>query len=352
MIDFPINLYCENVEEMKTLDLCRGDSDFRKVYIVDDGKQKIVVKHMSNTFTDRDRIEGWIRLMTVYRSLGIYCPSAVPTLRGELIYSYRENNRDYYIYAEEYAKYDTAEHIGKNKWEDDHGIPFYMADVMRALGKIANARLDVIDWHSAYCLLEPHSPPDTVDEGTECALNFSDYIKENLPEFYKRAQKLLALFYQNGEELKKVYSQLPISCFQGDLGASNVLLNEDLRFAGVIDFNLCGREPILNYTVREALWGVNDNRLYDENKCELYFYDQKLDDLRIRSFLKNMEYIEENYHYSELERSVFPILFRYMNSFWWNHIREIKKIKDDKEKVSKLLDWLEFQMTRDDIRLP
>jgi hypothetical protein len=41
-----------------------------------------------------------------------------------------------------------------------------------------------------------------------------------------------------------------------------------------------------------------------------------------------------------------------MNSFWWFHLEEIKLIKDDDSKITKLFDWLEYQMTRDDIRLP
>ena len=53
-----------------------------------------------------------------------------------------------------------------------------------------------------------------------------------------------------------MYSALPFSCFQGDLNESNILLDENGRFAGLLDFNLCGREPVLNYAVREALWGV------------------------------------------------------------------------------------------------
>ena len=62
--------------------------------------------------------------------------------------------------------------------------------------------------------------------------------------------------------------------------------------------------------------------------------------------------IEQYYSFSEFEKQVFPILFRYMNSFWWFHLDEIELIKEDEHKIVKLFDWLEHQMTRDDIRLP
>ena len=160
------------------------------------------------------------------------------------------------------------------------------------------------------------------------------------------------MFYKRQTEFSTVYSSLPTSCFQADLNDSNILLDENNHFVGFIDFNLCGKEPILNYAVREALWGVSDKRLFDEKNSRLYFYDNELDELRIKLFLENIGYIQENYEFNKLEKEVFPILFRYMNSFWWFHLDEIKLIKEDERKITQLFDWLEYQMTRDDIRLP
>ena len=160
------------------------------------------------------------------------------------------------------------------------------------------------------------------------------------------------MYYQRQKELKEIYYSLPTSCFQADLNDSNILLDSNYNFVGLIDFNLCGKEPILNYAVREALWSIADNRLIDENYRRLYFYDKKLDDLRIKLFLENISYIQETYSFSSLEKEAFPIIFRYINSFWWFHLDEIKLIKDDEKKLNQLFDHLEHQMTRDDIRIP
>ena len=65
--------------------------------------------------------------------------------------------------------------------------------------------------------------------------------------------------------------------------------------------------------------------------------------------LKNLDLCRGEQDY---RREAFPVLFRYMNSFWWFHLHEIELIRGDESKVEKLLDWLEYQMTRDDIRLP
>jgi hypothetical protein len=223
---------------------------------------------------------------------------------------------------------------------------------MRSLGKIASAKLDLLDWPSAYCLLELFCAPDTTDEATECAVAFVNYVRDNIPSYLPRAEMLLDTYYKRQEELREVYHLLPTSCFQADLNDSNILLDNDKNFVGLIDFNLCGKEPILNYAVREALWAISDKRLFGENDTRLYFYDEKLDDFRINLFLENIGYVRENYEFTDLEREVFPILFRYVNSFWWFHLNEIKLVKEDDNKINLIFDWLERQMTRDDIKLP
>ena len=353
IVEYPINFYCETeVSPFKTLDLCRGDDDYRKVYIVDDGHRKLVVKHLSNTFSDRRRIEGWFRLMEEYRRIGLYCPAVVPNLKGELLHCDTVDGRDYYIYAEEYSIYETAENIGREHCTDNCGHYGFTPDVLRSLGQIASAGLEILDWPSAYCLLVPFCAPDTTDEGTECAIAFEKYIRENIPQYSQRAKYLLELFFKRQAELRAVYHLLPTSCFQADLNDSNILLDENRNFAGLIDFNLCGREPNLNYAVREALWGISDKRLYGEKDSRLYFYDKELDDLRISLFLENMGYIQQTYSFTDLEREVFPILFRYLNTFWWFHLDELKLIKEDGAKIQQLFTWLEHQMNRDDIRLP
>jgi hypothetical protein len=353
VVEYPVSLYYDTeILDVQTLDLCRDDDDDRKIYIADDGNRKLVIKYFSNTFSDKRRIGGWFRLMEEYRKIGLYCPAVVSNRNGELIHCDIVNGRHYYTYAEEYAIYETAEHIGKDKYKDSQGHNCFTPDVMRSLGKIASAKLNIMDWPSAYCLLEPFCAPDTTDETTQCANMFVKYIRETLPAYLPRVEAILKMFYKRQEELSMVYPLLPTSCFQADLNDNNILLDEDNKFVGLIDFNLCGKEPILNYTVREALLGVSDKRLFGENGSRLYFYHKELDNLRIEMFLENMSYIQEHYEFTAFERNTFPILFRYINSFWWYHLDEIKLIREDDHKITQLLNWLEHQMTRDDIRLP
>lgn len=179
-------------------------------------------------------------------------------------------------------------------------------------------------------------------------------VKKHIPQYYEKARKLSDIFYTNQEKLRRIYYSLPVSCFQAALNDSNILVNENHEFAGLIDFNLCGKEPVLNYTIRECLWEIYDNLLYDaeQNWRGLYWYSEELDKLRIKLFLENVELISEYYNYSTMEHEAFPIIFRYINSIWWQHTKEIEKIKDDSKKIDSLFSFLEYQMTRDDIRLP
>lgn len=345
-MEYPLTLYYDvEVKDVEVKDSSHGDDDFRKAYIVNDGKTKIVIKYFSNSFSTETRIMGWFRLMDEYRKFGLYCPAIILNRHGELLHKHTVDGRDYYVYAEEFSPFQTAEQLDVEKRQ-------YMPDVLRSLGTIASKRLDFLDFPSAYCLLEPFAGVDTTDEETECALLFVDYIKKNLPQFLPRAEKLLNVFYQNQEECKKVYDALPTSCFQADLNSSNILLDDNLKFVGLFDFNLCGKEKNLNYAMREALWATYQSCLVDKDNNYIFYFDKKLDDLRMKCFLENMSYIQQTYTFNDEEKKAFPILLRYINTFWWYSLSDLEFFSQDTGKVERILDWFEFQMTRDDIMLP
>lgn len=182
-MEFPLTLYYDTeMIDIEVKDSSRGDSDFRKAYIVNDGESKIVIKYFSNSFSNQNRILGWFQLMEEYRKIGLYCPNIIPNRYGERLYKHTIDGRDYYIYAEEFAAFNTAAQLDVEKKQ-------YMPDVLRDLGTIASKRLDFLDFPSAYCLLEPFTNVDTTDDVTECALLFTEYIKNNLPQHLPRAKK-------------------------------------------------------------------------------------------------------------------------------------------------------------------
>ncbi len=70
----------------------------------------------------------------------------------------------------------------------------------------------------------------------------------------------------NRNELEQIYFKLPTSVFQADLNSTNLLLDDNGRFAGVFDFNLCGRDVFLNYLFREIHWQYDEEYLLETLK--------------------------------------------------------------------------------------
>ena len=145
------------------------------------------------------------------------------------------------------------------------------------------------------------------------------------------------------EIIEKVNNGIPFTVRLRSIGDISRKIKFDDMIKGKIEMS----ENVNDVVIYEDIV-----RLFGEKDSRLYFYDSDLDKLRIKLFLENIGYIQEYYEFNELEKEVFPILFRYMNSFWWFHLDEIALIKEDNSKIDKLFDWLEHQMTRDDICLP
>ena len=103
--------------------------------------------------------------------------------------------------------------------------------------------------------------------------------------------------------------------------------------------------------MREALWATYQDCLVDKDNNYIFYFDKTLDDFRMKAFLENMSYIQQTYTFSNEEKKAFPILLRYINTFWWFSLSELEFFSKDDSKVEKMLDWLEHQMTRDDITL-
>ncbi len=271
------------------------------MYIIESRTQKLVIKYTLNTFTDDERITGLLALTEAYNKLGIYCPQNIKTLSGNPYYKYEVTGKIYYIYAEEYARYQTAEYIGEDQYKNSDGVPRYYEGMFKSVGKVANAHLNVMQLPSAYCMLEPFCPPDTTDEQTECAELFFEYIYKNIPQFTAEADELKRIFYLIKDKISKVYHLFPTSCFQADLNQTNVLLDDNGFFAGLIDFNLCGKEPIINYVMRDALWRSN---IFDDGAF-LTLEEYEENDLKRRGlFLSNLQIINEEYHFSDIEREM------------------------------------------------
>ena len=305
---------------VQEIDTSRGEADFRAAFIADTAAGcKYVLKLADNDFTFPEKIAVWQRTADEYRRLGYYCPEIFRDKAGGFpLVDFRGHRCA--AYAEEFAPFRPVE----DRFSDDYGqnealYARYRQDIWRMTARIAALHLDYTEYPSAYCLFETFCPSDKMDEVLENALAWKE-CADALPDgFAEPAERIWRLWTENRARLEPVYNKLPTSVFQADLNASNILLDEDGRFVGVYDFNLCGKEVFLNYLMRESS-GV-------DGICEA---------LKIAS---------ECYRFSDIEKDTALMLYRCLKPLWYTRVEELKAAGDDPVAIKACLGQAERALT-------
>ena len=311
----------------RTVYTSRDDADFRAAVIIDtDGGRKYVLKLADNDFTFPDKIVVWKRTAEEYRKLGYYCPVIYPDRTGAFPVVDFQGHRCT-AYAEDFAPYRPAEdRFAGGDAADDAVYESYRRDIWRMTARVAAQYFDYSQYPSAYCLYETFCPSDKTDEVLENALAWKAYA-DTLPDVFRpQTDRIWRLWTQNRAALEPLYKTLPVSVFQADLNPSNILLDDQGRFVGVYDFNLCGRDVFLNYLMREN---------YSDFQKEVPM---------IRDALRTAG---EVYRFSEAEKQAAPMLYRCLKPLWYSKLKSLKDLGDDREAVQAFLDQTENSLTAD-----
>ena len=319
-------------------DHSRGLSDFRQIVIAEWGDLRLVIKIAHNAFTTPPRVEGWRQAIEAYRSIGCYCPRIIPNRKGKFTEAVEYHGLPCVVFAEEYSVYRTAEQFDQRRiWKDGRRV--YQEAALRLTAQAGAQRWSFVDFPSAYCILEPFDPSEDDDEVMECALCVKKMMETDFPEQRNRFQRIWNAFLENKAALSRVYQQLPTSVFQADMGGGNVLLDEDLRLAGVLDFNLSGRETALNMLFRESFVNFED-------KEKNMLYDGGLQEKAFALFLENLKIIKKHYTFNQAEADAAPLLYRYLRPFWWYTVRAVETNRKDAAKIERVLAWMEAEQAR------
>ena len=302
------------------IDTSRGDSDFRATFIIEtDTGSKCVLKLADNDFTFPEKIAVWQRTVEEYRKLGYYCPKMMRDKSG-LFPTVDYHGHKCVAFAEEFAPFKAAE----DRFSDDFGknealYDRYKRDIWRMTARIAAQYFDYTEYPSAYCLFETFCPSDRTDEVLENALAWKGYADTLPGEFGEQVGRIWWLWNDNRSRLEPIYKKLPTSVFQADLNASNILLNDEDRFVGVYDFNLCGRDVFINYLMRESssVSGICDA-------------------LKIAS---------EYYRFSDIEKDAALMLYRCLKPLWYTEVKALKNAGKDPEAIKKCLNETEQALT-------
>ena len=302
------------------IDTSRGNTDFRATFIVEMASgNKVVLKLADNDFTFPEKISVWQRTVEEYRKLGYYCPRILQDKSGHFpVVDY--GGHRCVAYAEEFAPFHPIE----ERFSDDFGrnkslYNRYKRDIWRITARIAAQYFDYTEYPSAYCLFETFCPSDKTDEVLENALSWKEYA-DTLPyEFKEQAERIWRLWMDNRAALEPIYKKLPTSVFQADLNASNILIDDEGKFVGVYDYNLCGRDVFLNYLMREnnGVSGI----------CEA---------LKIAS---------EYYRFSDIEKDAALMLYRCLKPLWYTQVEELKKAGIDPDAIRTCLNEAEHALT-------
>ena len=300
-----------------------SEDDYRKTAIVTSANgEKVVLKIVSNDFTFPEKIRMWKRTIEEYRDLGYYCPEIFCDKSGDFpMIDYR--GKCCVAYAEEFSRFRTLE---DRMAQDAQSVSTraYALDIWRMTARIAAKRLDYTSYPSAYCLFERFCPSDETDEVIWNAQEWKK-LADTLPaRFSAQVQKIWTRWNENRDALRPLYEKLPTSVFQADLNPTNLLIDGDGAFKGVMDFNLCGRDVFLNYLMRENYGNF-------EEEIEMI-----RESLRIAS---------EDYVFSEDEKRAALPLYRCLKPLWFNRVEDLKDAGDDEQKIRQCLDRIEYYLT-------
>lgn len=312
---------------VRLINTSRGDKDFRETAIMETASgERFVIKLADNDFTFPEKIGMWQRTVEEYIALGYYCPKIVCDKRGGFP-TVNYKRRRCFAYAEEYAKYSPLEERDSDESVNIcHVYDKYRKDIWRMTARIASKHLDYTSYPSGYCLFGTFSPGDEVDEVFEEALKWKQYAGTLPYEFREQVQRIWELWTANRAALEKVYGELPTSVFQADLNSTNILVDENERFVGIYDFNLCGKDVFLNYLMRENFHADFEKEI--GMICEM------------------LKTAAGYYRFSDIEKDSALMLYRCLKPLWCNKLERLKALKDN-DAIKNFLDKTEYCLTED-----
>lgn len=314
----------EPLESYQKIETGVDDEDFRETVIgkMPSGK-RCVLKIVDNDFTFPEKIEVWSRTAEEYRKLGYYAPEFFRDREGRFpIITFR--GRSCVAYGEEYAPYVPAEDRMETK-SLKKSYETYRRALWQMTAKIAEKHFDYTEYPSAWCLFRTFCPSDERDEVTDNALTWKEHADELPGEFHEQTERIWRKWEENKKALEKVYDRLPTSVFQADLNSTNVLLDEKDKFVGIYDFNLCGKEVVLNYIFRE-----------------IFLPDFEAE---VKAICETLEIVREYYHFNEDEKSLALMLYRCLKPLYGNKVYRFQNLGEDWPAVHRFLDETERYLT-------
>lgn len=276
------------------IDTSRGKDDIRYHYIIN---KKFVLKVSNSNSITEIFLQEMKRLITRYRNIDIWCPNLILNTKNELLTIIEHEGRSYYCYMEEFAPYHFL--------QDNENLYESKKEILPHLGKLA-VKYSGIDLSSTYSMwsIIDLAPFDLTDEKQE-NLNL---LVENLKKhgYLELGESLLESNKKARNNIFTIFRDLPRCVYQGDLNPTNILVNKENRFVGIIDFNMFGTEVNINCFL---------------NECMYYLTLDDFQQLDVDEIFTKMNYIQ-----NDLLQSIFE--FYKLNTIEKKVFKDYKKVID------------------------
>ena len=323
--------------------------DNRWIVLIEDDESKFVIKIASNNLTAVERVIGWPDIISEYKKLGCYSPKMYKSIYGNYAETVLFQERFCVVWEEEYSQFRICTSFDKAAYVGEDGKYTYHDEVLAFIAKVGEKHFNHFQYPSGYVRLAPFGEGETEDEVIECVETFEKLVAKKAPAFFAKWKQIRALFEINMRKLSEIYDKLPTSVFQADASQNNLLLDEDGHFVGLIDYNLAGKDVVLNQFLSVILFGYSYHSKRLKKLHPLAELNRYTQDSLIQILLHTLKQLRRYYTFNELEAKAAPFLFKYIFCVGYKQIQALQKCSDDPEKLTQLFDFMENELLREDI---
>ncbi len=329
----------EEIIGFQLIEKLSTEEDIRFSYKVITTTSQFVLKLAKNSFTTISHVEKWSELSKLYQKLGYDTPDFLNANGDSNAFTWMDvSGQCFIVWCETFVE------LTNNKDGLYNDSKEYRASIGELIGRVAT-QSNAFEMHTPtpYCLFEKFCIDDPSDEYTEFMLKTYELLKGHVSVDQMYLEYVYQTFLRLRAELKLVYKKLPSAVFQSDLNESNLVL-KNKTIKGLIDFNISGREVVLNYLINEGV--------YQEEQVihELWLdktYNQEVDE----KFKWVIKTFSKHYTWTTEEKTYFPLVYKVIRPFKYMFfvglVRSFKN--EDYFEVNCRLKWMIQELERTDL---
>lgn len=184
-----------------------------------------------------------------------------------------------------------------------------------------------------WSLIELSASDTDVDEKQE---NFDDLVKHLKTKGYTDLiLKLIKLNNDSRQKIKESMKILPRCVYQGDLNTSNIVVDKDANFRGIIDFNMFGTEVNINCFLNESMYYLTKTDFDTLSAKEIFAKMTSTQDNLMSAIIKNYQMNDDE---MDIVKDYKKIIF---SSFYPNVMLMVKLLEQN-DNAQKVVDFLDL----------